>query len=201
MIYWWASDVKLNGQRVNHFQQIFICGWTIILTENRWDTWEHCFPYFAYHKQCILILPITSHRTSWAFKVSKALVLHMHVHIKTNKCKSNMTELFKAQCLASSLLFRLKQKSCPLYLPQSNTQTDTHTHTLETKLFDVRMSSAIRQTDVNCFSRTLHLNVIYHSDTRRPMAKRTSRHGNKWSTAFLKMSRYRPHSERQKNEC
>lgn len=64
--------------------------------------------------------------------------------------------------------------------------THKQTHTLETKLFDVRMSSAIRQTDVNCFSRTLRLNVISHSDTRRPMAKRTSHHGNKCSDDFLK---------------
>ncbi len=147
----------------------------------------------------------TSHCNSWAFKVSKVL-LHMHVHIQTNKCKSNMIELFKALCSACTLLFSLQltpeaKVMSSLFTTKQHTNTHTHTHTHETKLFDVRMSSAIRQTDVNCFTRTLRLNVISHSDTRRPMAKWTSRHGNKWSTDFFKMSRYRPHSERQKNEC
>ncbi len=146
----------LNGQRVNNFQQIFICGWTILLTENRWDT-EHCFPYFAHHKQCILILPITSHCTSWAFKVSKALVLHMHAHIKTNKCKSNMTELFKAQCSACTLLCSLQltpEAKVVSSLFTTKQHTNRHTHTWD---------QAVWCQDVECYQADRCQLLLTHS--------------------------------------
>lgn len=112
-----------------------------------------------------------------------------------------MIQLIKAQCLACTLLFSLQLRpEAKVMSSLFTTKQHTNRHTLETKLFDVRMSSAIRQTDVNCFTRTPRLNVISHSDTRWPMAKRTSLHGNKCSTDFFKMSRYRSQSERQKHE-
>lgn len=89
---------------------------------------------------------------------------------------------------------RLKQKSCPLYLPHTNTKTHQNT-----KLFDVTMSSAVKQTDVNCFTHTPRLDVISHSGTRRPMTKWISRHGNKHPNDFPKIPRYR--SLNRTHEC
>lgn len=71
-----------------------------------------------------------SHCTRWAFKVSKAL-LHMHVHIKKNKCKSNMIELFKALCSVCILLFSLQltpEAKVMSSLFTTKQHTNTHTH-------------------------------------------------------------------------